>query len=242
MKALKISALVVAGMAAVSCGNNYQVKGDNYGVAQSKVDSVSYALGMSLGNLMKQNDFGAINMDEFCQGFVAVLNDEDPKIPMQDAGMTIQGYMMERNKKVSDFNKKEGEDFLAQNKTKDGVKETESGLQYKILEEGSAELKPTAKDTVVVNYKGTFINGETFDSSYDRGEPAEFPLGGVIKGWTEGLQLIGEGGKAILYVPSELAYGQYAPAQIGANRTLIFEVELIKVKKNEAPAEKTDKK
>lgn len=123
-----------------------------------------------------------------------------------------------------------GEEFLKENAAKEGVKTLPSGLQYKVLKEGDGK-SPKATDTVVVHYKGTLINGKEFDSSYKRGEPAEFPVNRVIKGWTEALQLMKEGSKWMLYIPSNLAYGERgAGADIGPNETLIFEVELLKVK------------
>jgi FKBP-type peptidyl-prolyl cis-trans isomerase FkpA len=126
--------------------------------------------------------------------------------------------------------KERGEKFLKENATKEGVKTTSSGLQYKILKEGEGK-NPKATDTVVVHYKGTTIAGKEFDSSYKRGEPATFGLNQVIKGWTEGLLYLREGGKAMLYIPSELAYGSRgAGADIGPDETLIFEVELLKIK------------
>jgi len=122
-----------------------------------------------------------------------------------------------------------GQAFLKENAKKEGVKTTSSGLQYKITKEGNGK-NPKATDTVVVHYKGTLIDGKEFDSSYKRGEPAEFPLNRVIKGWTEGLMYLSEGGKATLYIPSELAYGKRgAGADIGPDETLIFEVELLKI-------------
>jgi FKBP-type peptidyl-prolyl cis-trans isomerase FkpA len=123
-----------------------------------------------------------------------------------------------------------GQAFLKENAKKEGVKTTSSGLQYKITKEGSGK-NPKATDTVVVHYKGTTIDGKEFDSSYKRGQPTEFPLNGVIKGWTEGITYLSEGGKATLYIPSELAYGKRgAPGAIGPDETLIFDVELIKIK------------
>jgi FKBP-type peptidyl-prolyl cis-trans isomerase len=123
-----------------------------------------------------------------------------------------------------------GQAFLKENAKKEGVKTTASGLQYKITKEGTGK-NPKATDTVVVHYKGTTIDGKEFDSSYKRGEPTTFPLNGVIKGWTEGLMYLSEGGKATLYIPSELAYGKRgAGRDIGPDETLIFDVELIKIK------------
>ena len=130
---------------------------------------------------------------------------------------------------AGEANKKEGEAFLADNKTKPGVVALPSGLQYKILTEGTG-AKPTAGDSVVCNYRGTLINGKEFDSSYKRGQPATFPVGRVIKGWTEALQLMPVGSKWQLFIPSDLAYGASgAGGDIGPNATLIFEVELISI-------------
>ncbi len=132
-------------------------------------------------------------------------------------------------KLAGDANQKEGAAFLAANKTKEGVVTTSSGLQYKILKQGDGP-KPTATDSVVCNYKGTLINGTEFDSSYKRGQPATFPVNGVIKGWTEALQLMPTGSKWQLFVPADLAYGARGAGQdIGPNATLIFEVELLSI-------------
>jgi FKBP-type peptidyl-prolyl cis-trans isomerase FklB len=143
-------------------------------------------------------------------------------------------------KEAADKNKAEGEAFLAANKSKEGIVTLPSGLQYKILTEGKGP-KPTAADTVVCNYRGTLINGTEFDSSYKRGEPATFPVGGVIKGWTEALQLMPVGSKWQLFIPSGMAYGERgAGADIGPNATLIFEVELISIQEKPKAEEKKD--
>jgi FKBP-type peptidyl-prolyl cis-trans isomerase len=134
---------------------------------------------------------------------------------------------------VGDTNKQEGQQFLAANKSKEGVITLPSGLQYKILQEGTGP-KPAATDTVTVNYRGTLINGTEFDSSYKRNEPATFGVNQVIKGWTEALQLMPVGSKWQLFIPSELAYGERSPgAEIGPNSTLIFDVELLSIKDKE---------
>jgi FKBP-type peptidyl-prolyl cis-trans isomerase FklB len=139
--------------------------------------------------------------------------------------------MEEANKVDAEKNIKAGEEFLAANKVKEGVVTTESGLQYKVIEEGSGP-KPSPTDNVTVHYKGTLINGEEFDSSYKRNQPATFPVNGVIKGWTEALQLMSKGSKWELYIPSEIAYGaQGAGGAIGPNEVLIFEVELLEINK-----------
>jgi FKBP-type peptidyl-prolyl cis-trans isomerase FklB len=135
-------------------------------------------------------------------------------------------------KTAGDANKKEGEAFLAENKKKDGVKTLKSGLQYKIIKAGTG-ASPKAEDTVVTHYRGNLINGQVFDSSYTRGQPATFPVSGVIKGWTEALQKMKVGGKWQLFIPSDLAYGDHGAGQvIGPNAVLIFEIELLEIKKS----------
>ena len=152
----------------------------------------------------------------------------------QEVMMTFQKEQMaklnENARKLGEKNKKEGETFLAENKKKPGVVTLPSGLQYKILKEGTGR-NPKATDTVVTHYRGTLLDGKEFDSSYKRGEPATFPLNGVIRGWTEALQLMKPGAKWQLFIPPQLAYGERGAGQdIGPNATLIFEVELIAIK------------
>src|SRR5207253_1751905 len=138
--------------------------------------------------------------------------------------------MQEKQEKQAQQNSSAGEKFLAENKSKEGVKTTASGLQYKVLKEGNG-AQPKSSDTVTVNYRGTLVDGTEFDSSYKRGQPATFPITGVIKGWTEALQLMKVGSKFQLFVPANLAYGDRSPgAQIPAGSTLIFEVELLDAK------------
>ena len=144
----------------------------------------------------------------------------------QKVGLIIQSYIRDRMTYVAERSLEEGEEFLAANKEKEGVVETESGLQYKIEVEGTG-ISPEETDTVEVNYVGRLIDGTEFDSSYDRGESVKFPLNRVIKGWTEGLTYVKEGGKIQLYIPAELGYGQRGTGPIPGNSTLIFDIELV---------------
>lgn len=175
-------------------------------------------------------------------GSKTLLTDEEAQATITDMQKEVQGKMQAKMKEEGDANKKTGEDFLAANKTKDGVITLPSGLQYKILTTGSGP-KPAASDTVECNYRGTLINGTEFDSSYKRGQPASFPVSGVIKGWTEALQLMPVGSKWQLFIPPDLAYGERgAGGDIGPDETLIFEVELLSIKPKADTAKEPEKK
>jgi FKBP-type peptidyl-prolyl cis-trans isomerase len=164
------------------------------------------------------------------------MTDEEVRATFQQLQNSLRSKQEEKMKLAGESNKKEGDTFLAANKTKPGVVALPSGLQYKILTQGTGP-KPTAGDSVVCNYKGTLINGTEFDSSYKRGEPATFPVARVIKGWTEALQLMPTGSKWQLFVPPDLAYGERgAGNDIGPNATLIFEVELVSIQDKPKPA------
>jgi FKBP-type peptidyl-prolyl cis-trans isomerase len=162
-------------------------------------------------------------------GGKALLTDDEAKAALTALQAEVGKRQQERTAALGEANKKEGDEFLAANKTKDGVVTLPDGLQYKILKEGTGP-KPTASDSVVCNYRGTLINGTEFDSSYKRGEPATFGVGQLIHGWTEALQLMPVGSKWQLFIPAEMAYGaRGAGADIGPNATLIFEVELLSI-------------
>jgi len=242
MKKIRFAAVVcLLGVMVLSSCRSTINKGDRMPeVTSVQIDSVSYALGMWAANIIKSADMGELDYGEFTKGFTALLEGKDTKIG-EDAIMTIlSDYSMKRNTYVTEKRKEEGARFLEENKSKEGVVETESGLQYKIEVEGEG-LTPGEKDTVTVHYEGKLLDGTTFDSSYERGEPVEFPLGNVIKGWTEGMQYLKEGGKATLYIPAALGYGERGNQAIPGNSVLVFEVELIKVKPfvaKEGPAEK----
>jgi len=212
-------------------------------------DKFSYALGMKMGaNLHKQSvpvdaNILARGLKDGLAGAKTLLTDEEAQAAIVEVQTDLRKKQQEKMQVEGAANKKEGESFLAANKGKDGVVTLPSGLQYKILKEGAGP-KPTAADSVVCNYRGTLINGTEFDSSYKRGQPATFPVTGVIKGWTEALQLMPVGSKWQLFIPSDLAYGERGPApEIGSNATLIFEVELLSIqdKSKEKASEKPDK-
>jgi len=201
---------------------------------KNQMDSVAYVIGINLGRNFK-NDSLMIDINVLATAIHHALytdsvqiSDEQSNEIMTAFQMELQVKQQEKMLKEGQINKEKGEKFLADNKNKPGVKTTESGLQYRVLKEGTGK-QPAEEETVRVHYKGTTLDGKVFDSSYD-GEPIEFPLNRVIKGWTEGLQLMKEGAKYKFFIPSELAYGSRgAQPHIGADETLIFEVELLKV-------------
>jgi FKBP-type peptidyl-prolyl cis-trans isomerase len=202
---------------------------------KTQKDKFSYALGMNLGKNLHQQAVAidpnilARGLKDALTGGKTLLTDDEARAALTAAQAEVRAKQQEKMQQAGAENKKEGETFLAANKAKDGVVTLPSGLQYKILTAGTGP-KPTASDTVVCNYRGTLINGTEFDSSYKRGQPATFPVGGVIKGWTEALQLMPVGSKWQLFIPTDLAYGDRgAGADIGPGATLIFEVELLSI-------------
>nr|WP_321452126.1 FKBP-type peptidyl-prolyl cis-trans isomerase [uncultured Carboxylicivirga sp.] len=208
----KLTVVAAVAVSAMACqqGNNNQPA-----ALTSQSDSTSYGYGVLVANQLAKIE--GINPELVAAGVREQLN--------KNAQLTLE----EANNAITYEKRKEGEDFLAANAKKEGVQVTASGLQYKIIEEGTGK-SPVATNTVKVHYTGTLIDGTKFDSSVDRGEPAEFPLNRVIPGWTEGLQLLKEGGKAMLYIPYNLGYGERgAGGMIPPYSALIFEVELIEI-------------
>jgi len=206
---------------------------------KTQKDKLSYALGMNLGtNLYKQTvevDPAIVlrGLKDALAAGKMLLTEEESRAALTQLQTEVRNKQQEKMKVTGELNKKESAEFLAANKTKEGVVTLPSGLQYKILTAGTG-AKPTASDTVVCNYRGTLISGAEFDSSYKRGQPASFPVNGVIKGWTEALQRMPVGSKWQLFVPSELGYGDRgAGADIGPGATLIFEVELLSIQGND---------
>ena len=209
-------------------------------VLTTEKDKQSYAIGLNVGQSLHRDGIVVDpkilvrGLQDAMAGGKVLLTDDQIKTVMTDLKNQVRQEQEAKRQAALETNKKEGAAFLAANATKPGVVTLPSGLQYKVLTEGTGP-KPTATDTVVCNYKGTLINGTEFDSSYKRGQPATFPVGGVIKGWTEALQLMPVGSKWQLFVPSSLAYAERgAGAEIGPNATLIFEVELMSIQPKEA--------
>jgi FKBP-type peptidyl-prolyl cis-trans isomerase FklB len=212
-----------------------QTGSQNTSTLTTQKDKVSYAIGMNIGtNLHRQ----AVDVDpkilqqgleDSLAGGKTLLSEDEAKATLMQLQTDMRQKQQEKMQQAAATNKKEGEAFLAANKSKDGVVTLPSGLQYKILTAGTGP-KPTAGDSVVCNYRGTLIDGKEFDSSYKRGQPATFPVAGVIKGWTEALQLMPVGSKWQLFVPADLAYAEKGSGpDIGPNATLIFEVELLSI-------------
>jgi FKBP-type peptidyl-prolyl cis-trans isomerase FklB len=223
-------------------------KGAPVTTLKTQKDKFSYALGLNLGtSLHKQSvdvdpNIVAQGLKAALAGGKTLMTPEEAQAALTAVQNDLRQKQQEKMKVAGEANKKEGEAFLAANKSKEGVVTLPSGLQYKILTAGTGP-KPTAADTVVCNYRGTLINGKEFDSSYKRGQPATFPVGGVIKGWTEALQLMPVGSKWQLFIPSNLAYGDRgAGGDIGPDATLIFEVELISIQDKSKTEEKPEEK
>lgn len=198
-------------------------------------EKVSYMVGMDMANGLStiKDDvdlnivFEAIRTQ--IAGGKTLLTAEEAQAVRETFVKKLQAAQQAKTAALAKQNKEAGDKFLAANKAKPGVKTTASGLQYQVMKEGTGK-KPSAESTVKVHYSGTLLDGTKFDSSYDRGEPAQFPLNGVIKGWTEGLQLMSVGSKYKFFIPSDLAYGDRpSPGPIGPNSTLVFEVELIDI-------------
>ena len=218
-----------------------QVSAEEKPVLKDQKDKVSYSIGMNIGNNLKKQAID-VNPDALVYGIKDALSGGKALITEQEVNDTLMAFQKEmaskqseRLKELGEKNKKEGEAFLAENKKKEGVITLPSGLQYKVIKEGTGET-PKLTDTVTTNYRGTLIDGTEFDSSYRREQPATFPVKGVIPGWTEALQLMKVGSKWQLFTPSNLAYGERgAGRDIGPNAVLIFDVELLSIKEGAKP-------
>ena len=249
----KFFAVVLAAGIVAACnspkGANAQGDNDSTAVAQTakvdvksllpskaEVDSVSYLIGVNFGSFIKNYNFGDVNYAQLKKGiedFIKAKGDfRDPefgkqfKIDPNTMNDLFNAFLEKRQKYTLAVNKEKGEKFLAENAKKEGVVVSDSGLQY-IIEEAGSDVKAGPKDTVKVNYKGTLLDGTVFDET--KGEPVQLMLNRVIPGWTEGIQLVGEGGKIKLFIPAELAYGERGQQGIEPNSTLLFDVEVVEV-------------
>ena len=193
-------------------------------------DKVSYIIGAQLGNNIKRQSI-EVDADIVARGLKDALSGKKSPLTDQQVSEVMTASMreiMDRRKLEGEKNKKEGEAFLAENKKRAGVTVLPDGLQYKVIKEGTG-TSPKSTDTVIVNYRGAFIDGTDFDSSYKRGQPATFPLSGAMRGWVEALQLMKTGSKWELFIPPELGYGEQGSGAVGPNMTLVFDVELLSV-------------
>lgn len=194
---------------------------------KTELEKLSYCLGVNVAQGLKSQGINKLDIEVYMEAFTDELVHNDPKLSPEEIGGFLQQYFTQLQNEKAEKAIAEGQQFLQENAQKEGVTVTESGLQYEILKEGEGE-KPKLTDKVTTHYHGTLVSGEVFDSSVDRGEPASFPVNGVIPGWVEALQLMPVGSKWKLAVPSNLAYGERGAGQmIGPNTTLIFEVELL---------------
>lgn len=192
-------------------------------------ERLSYAIGVQIAGNLKQNGFEELEPKSFSEGIIDILEDNELKISFEEVQQAINAHYEKFQAKAKEENAEAGITFLNENKQKEDVIELASGLQYRVISKGEG-AKPTEKDLVTTHYEGKTIDGKVFDSSFQRGEPAKFPVNGVIKGWTEALQLMSVGDKFELFVPQDLAYGdQGAGPDIPPYSTLIFEVELLAI-------------
>jgi FKBP-type peptidyl-prolyl cis-trans isomerase FklB len=210
-------------------------------IFKNAIDSFSYAAGMNIGASLMQAGATKINSVLFTKALNDVYSKRKTDLTIEQAGTTLQQKLQEFTKKKTDAQKEEGQTFLNANKKRSGVTALVNGLQYEVIKAGELNgIKPKAIDTVVVNYAGTLINGTEFDNSFKRGQAASFPLNGVIKGWTEILQLMTKGAHWKVYIPGDLAYGEYPPqgSPISPNAVLIFEITLEDIKPAQPAATK----
>lgn len=232
-----VGLLIVTLVTVTSCG---QMKNSTLKIGAvtlaTPVDTASYALGVNIATSVKSNGMDEINLQAFAKAFQDVYANEKLKITAEESNPILQAYFGSLMEKKAASGLAEGQKWLADNAKKSGVTTTASGLQYEVMREGTGP-KPTASNTVKVHYHGTTLDGKVFDSSVERGQPVEFPLTNVIKGWTEGVQLMSVGSKYKFYIPGELAYGPRPPqgSGIAPNATLVFEVELLEIMPDATP-------
>ena len=218
MKKIILSLILIMGITNINAQN-----------LNTEMEKVSYSLGVNVAKSVKNQGLESIDSEAIAQAFTDVFEGNELKISEQESNVILQEYFGKLAQKAQSANVEVGQKFLAENAKREGVVTTATGLQYEVLAEGSGD-SPKETEQVTVHYHGTLIDGTIFDSSVDRGQPATFPVNGVIPGWVEALQLMKPGAKYKLFIPSDLAYGERgAGGAIGPNATLIFEVELISI-------------
>ena len=218
MKKIILSLILLMGITSINAQN-----------LNTEMEKVSYSLGVNVAKSVKNQGLTSIDSKAIAQAFTDVFEGNELKISEQESNLILQDYFGKLAKEAQSTNVEAGQKFLAENAKRDGVITTSTGLQYEVLVEGLGDF-PKETDQVTVHYHGTLIDGTVFDSSVERGQPATFPVNGVIAGWVEALQLMRPGAKYKLFIPSNLAYGERgAGGSIGPNATLIFEVELISI-------------
>lgn len=232
----RLSLALIALVSLCACSDKVSGQKGRTSALITNIDSVSYGIGTDIGANLLQSGLDSLNIDAMAQGIKDAI-DSNEVIPSEKVRGIVQAYMIEAQRKAMAKTQKEGEKnkgigdaWLAENAKRPGVKVTESGLQYEVLQDGKG-AKPVASDAVKVDYRGTLIDGSEFDSSYSRGEPATFGVGNVIQGWVEGLQLMSPGARYKFYIPSDLAYGasQGPGGKLPPHSALIFEVTLLEV-------------
>lgn len=232
---MKYAAFAFLAMGLVACNGGSSIAPKT--TISTKADSTSYAIGVNIGTSFKGQEID-IDMSAFLAGVSDAMNDDSTALKLTEEQLetvfaSLQQEMYEKQmakmEEMSRSNLSESDNFFKDNATKEGVMSTPSGLQYRVITAGSGP-NPTAESEVIVHYRGSLLDGTVFDSSYERGEPATFPVGQVIQGWIEGLQLMSAGAKYEFYIPSNLAYGEQGNQVIPPNATLIFEVELLEIK------------
>ena len=218
MKKIILSLILIMGITSINAQN-----------LNTEMEKVSYSLGVNVAKSVKNQGLESIDSEAIAQAFTDVFEGNELKISEQESNVILQEYFGKLAQKAQSANVEAGQKFLAENGKRDGVVTTATGLQYEVLAEGSGD-SPKETEQVTVHYHGTLIDGTVFDSSVERGQPATFPVNGVVPGWVEALQLMKPGAKYKLFIPSNLAYGERgAGGSIGPNATLIFEVELISI-------------
>lgn len=231
MKTKLITSVILIGVIAACSFTNNTDKKPKKTEMKTELDTVSYSLGVNIAKNMQSQGLEELNSELLSKGIDDVLAKNELAISQEEADKLLQSYFTKLQAVKTEKDKKAGNDFLEANKKNEGVVVLPSGLQYKIITEGTG-LKPTLTDKVTTHYHGTTIDGKVFDSSVERGQPASFPVNGVIKGWTEALQLMPVGSKWKLFIPSDLAYGaRGAGADIPPHAALVFEVELLSIDK-----------